>query len=135
MSIIKKVNHVAIVVEDIDQALVFWKDALDLPLQKIEDVPSEKVKVAFLPIGDSEVELVQPSEEESGISKFLHERGPGLHHMCFEVEDIYQSLLRLKIKGIRVINETPIQLPGRKMAFIHPKSTMGVLVELYQLTD
>ena len=135
MSIIKKVNHVAIVVEDIDQALVFWQDALDLPLQKIEDVPSEKVRVAFLPIGDSEVELVQPTEEESGISKFLRDRGPGLHHMCFEVEDIDQTLLRLKTKGIRVINESPIQLPGRKMTFIHPKSTMGVLVELYQLTD
>jgi methylmalonyl-CoA/ethylmalonyl-CoA epimerase len=135
MSIIKKVNHVAVVVEDIDQALAFWRDALGLHLQKIEDVPSEKVKVAFLPVGDSEVELVQPKDEESGISKFLHERGPGLHHMCFEVEDIDPVLLRLKSKGIRVINETPIQIPGRKMAFIHPKSTMGVLVELYQLTD
>jgi len=135
MSIIKKVNHIAIVVEDIGQALAFWQDALGLHLQKIEDVPSEKVKVAFLPVGDSEVELVQPTEEESGISKFLRDRGPGLHHMCFEVEDIDQTLLRLKTKGIRVINESPIQLPGRKMAFIHPKSAMGVLVELYQLTD
>jgi len=135
MSIIKKVNHIAIVVEDIGQALAFWQDALGLHLQKIEDVPSEKVKVAFLPVGDSEVELVQPTEEESGISKFLRDRGPGLHHMCFEVEDIDQTLLRLKTKGIRVINESPIQLPGRKMTFIHPKSTMGVLVELYQLTD
>ena len=134
MSKIKKINHVAIVVADIDQALGFWRDALGLELQHIEDVPSQKAVVAFLPVGDSEVELVKPSTEDSGLGKFLAERGGGMHHLCFEVDDIAAKLDELKSKGVRLINETPLELPGRKMAFVHPKSTGGVLVELYQIT-
>ncbi len=134
MAQIKKINHVAVVVADIDQALSFWRDALGLELHHVEDVPSQKATVAFLPVGDSEVELVKPSTEDSGLGKFLAERGGGMHHLCFEVDDIAAKLDELKVKGVRLINETPMELPGRKMAFVHPKSTGGVLVELYEIT-
>jgi methylmalonyl-CoA/ethylmalonyl-CoA epimerase len=131
---ITKINHVAIVVPEIEGALNFWRDALGLELHHVEDVPSQKSSVAFLPLGESEVELVKPTSEDSGVAKFLAERGGGMHHLCFEVDDIEGMLAQLKKKGVRLINETPQELPGRKMAFVHPKATGGVLVELYQIT-
>ena len=131
---LKKINHVAIVVADIDESLKFWRDALGIELSHIEDVPSQKAQVAFLPLGDSEVELVKPTTDDSGAAKFLAERGGGMHHLCFETDDVAAMLADLKAKGVRLINEEPIVLPGRKMAFVHPKSTGGVLVELYELT-
>lgn len=134
MAKIKKLNHVAIVVADIEEALRFWRDGLGIELDHIEDVPSQKSQVAFLPLGESEVELVRPTTGDSGVAKFLAERGPGMHHLCFEVDDIDGMLVDLKAKGIRLINETAMQLEGRKVAFIHPKSANGVLVELYQIT-
>lgn len=135
MSEIKKINHVAIVVEDIQSALGFWRDQLGLELDHIEDVPSQGSKVAFMPVGDSEVELVQPTNPESGLAKYLEKRGEGLHHLCIEVNDIEAMLSMLKEKGVRLINETPLNLPGRRMAFVHPKAGNGVLIELYQLLD
>lgn len=134
MSINKKINHVAVVVADIDEALKFWQDALGIKLDHIEDVPSQKAQVAFLPLGDSEIELVKPTAEDTGAAKFLAERGGGMHHLCIEVDDINGKLMELKAKGIRLINEEPMVLPGRKMAFVHPKSTGGVLLELYEIT-
>ena len=134
MAKITKINHVAIVVPDVDGALNFWRDGLGLELHHVEDVPSQKSQVAFIPVGDSEVELVRPTTDDSGVAKFLADRGPGMHHLCFEVDDLDGMLADLKGKGIRLINETPIQLEGRKLAFVHPKSASGVLVELYQLT-
>jgi methylmalonyl-CoA/ethylmalonyl-CoA epimerase len=131
---LKKINHVAIVVADIDESLKFWRDALGIELSHIEDVPSQKAQVAFLPLGDSEVELVKPTADDTGAAKFLAERGGGMHHLCFETDDVATMLADLKAKGVRLINEEPIVLPGRKMAFVHPKSTGGVLVELYELT-
>jgi methylmalonyl-CoA/ethylmalonyl-CoA epimerase len=131
---LKKINHVAIVVADIDESLMFWRDALGIELSHIEDVPSQKAQVAFLPLGDSEVELVKPTADDTGAAKFLAERGGGMHHLCFETDDVAAMLADLKAKGVRLINEEPIVLPGRKMAFVHPKSTGGVLVELYELT-
>jgi len=133
MANITKINHIAIVVADIDGALSFWRDALGLVVDHIEDVTSQKAVVGFLPCGDSEVELVKPTAEDTGIAKFLAERGGGMHHLCFEVDDIDAMLLQLKDKGVRLINETAMELPGRKISFVHPKSTGGVLVELYQL--
>lgn len=133
MARIKKINHVAIAVAEIEQALVFWRDTLGLDLHHIEDVPSQKSIVAFMPVGESEVELVKPTAEDTGVAKFIAERGGGIHHLCFEVDDIEEMLAALKSKGIRLINEHPLELPGRKMAFIHPKSTGGVLVELYEV--
>lgn len=135
MAKIKKINHVAIAVSDVDASLTFWRDALGLAVDHIEDVPSQKATVVFIPVGDSEVELVRPTSEDTGVAKFLAERGGGMHHLCFEVDDIEGMLEDLKAKGVRLINETPLELPGRKMAFIHPKSSGGVLVELYEITN
>ena len=133
MAKVLKINHVAIAVEDIQAALGFWQNALGIPLDHIEDVPSQQAWVAFLPLGGSEVELVQPTVEETGTAKFLKERGGGMHHLCLEVDDIEGMLAQLKEAGIRLINETPLELEGRRMAFIHPKSASGVLVELYEI--
>lgn len=130
-----KINHVAIVVQDIDAALNFWEQTFGLELDHVEDVPSQKSKVAFLPLGESEIELVQPTTSDSGLANFLEKRGEGMHHICIEVSDIDATLAELKSKGVRLINEIPEELPGRKMAFIHPKAANGVLVELYQLTE
>jgi methylmalonyl-CoA/ethylmalonyl-CoA epimerase len=121
MGEIIKINHVAIVVENIDGALTFWRDALGLQLDHLEDVPSQQSQVAFIPVGGSEIELVAPTTEDSGMAKYLVNKGPGMHHLCFEVSNIEEILVKLKEKGVRLINETPQELPGRKMAFIHPK--------------
>jgi len=134
MGEIKKINHVAIVVDSIESALPFWQDAFGLELHHIEEVPSQHSKVAFFPLGDSEVELAEPTNKESGLARYLETRGPGIHHLCFEVQGIEAVMTSLKEKGVRLINETPQVLPGRKMAFVHPKSTGGVLIELYELT-
>jgi methylmalonyl-CoA/ethylmalonyl-CoA epimerase len=135
MAQITKINHVAIAVADIDTALGFWGEALGLVVSHIEEVSSQKAVVAFIPVGKSEIELVKPTSEDSGVGKFLSERGGGVHHLCFEVDDLDAFLAQLKSSGVRLINEIPIELPGRKAAFIHPKSANGVLVELYQLVD
>lgn len=132
---IKRIDHIAIVVEDIDTALGFWRDALGLELSHVEDVPDQQSIVAFLRTGDSEVELVKPTADDSGVARYLSKRGPGVHHICFEVDDIHEVLAILKEKNIRLIDESPmIGTGGKKIAFIHPESTHGVLVELYQLT-
>lgn len=128
-----KINHIAVAVEDIDAALSFWRDALGMRLDHVEEVPSQKARVAFLPVGESEVELVQPTSPDTGTAKFLAERGPGIHHLCLEVQDIAGMLAQLKAAGVRLINETPQELEGRRIAFVHPKSTGGVLIEFYEL--
>jgi methylmalonyl-CoA/ethylmalonyl-CoA epimerase len=131
---IKSINHVAIVVEDMDESLTFWRDALGIELREVRDVPAEKSQVAFLPLDGSEVELVKPTSDDSGIAKYLAKRGEGLHHLCLEVDDIEGMLAQLKTKGIRLINEEPRKASdGKRYAFVHPESTSGVLVELYQL--
>lgn len=135
MEKLKKINHVAILVKDIEDALVFWRDKLGLPLEHIEDVPSQASKVAFLPLGESEIELVQPTDSDSSLSKALEKRGEGMHHLCIEVDDIEVMVRRLKEKEVQLINEEPLDLPGRRMAFIHPKSANGVLVELYEIDE
>jgi methylmalonyl-CoA/ethylmalonyl-CoA epimerase len=130
---VKKINHIAIAVDNIEAMLPFWQEALGLSVDHIEEVPSQKARVAFLPVGDGEVELVQPTDPATGMAKFLKEKGPGMHHLCLEVENIDQALEELKAKGVGLINEAAQILPGRKMAFVHPKSTGGVLVELYEI--
>lgn len=131
---IKQINHVAIVVEDIDESLAFWRDALGIEMHELRDVPAEKSKVAFLPVAGSEIELVQPTNDDSGIAKYLAKRGQGMHHVCLEVDDIDGMLAQLKEKGIRLINEQPrTASDGKRYAFIHPESSSGVLVELYQI--
>ena len=131
---VKQINHVAVVVDDMEKALSFWQDALGLELHELRDVPAEKSQVAFLPLPGSEVELVQPTTDDSGIAKYLVKRGPGMHHLCLEVDDIEAMISQLKAKGVRLINEEPRKAAdGKKYAFIHPESTSGVLVELYQI--
>ena len=131
---IKRIDHIAIVIEEMDAALGFWRDILGLPLDHVEDVPDQKSLVAFLPTGESEVELVKPTTDDSGVARFLQKRGPGIHHICFEVEDIDAALSELKEKGVKLINETPLSgSGGKRLAFIHPSSASGVLVELYEL--
>jgi methylmalonyl-CoA/ethylmalonyl-CoA epimerase len=130
---IKKISHIAIVVPNIKESLTFWQDALGLDLSHVEDVPAQETKVAFLPTGGSEVELVEPTNDTSGMARYMAKRGPGIHHICFEVEGIEGILAQLKAKGVQLINEEPtIGAGGKKVAFIHPKSTGGVLVELYE---
>jgi methylmalonyl-CoA/ethylmalonyl-CoA epimerase len=131
---IKRINHIALVVDDIEAALGFWREALGLELTEVELVPEQQATVAFLPVGESHVELVQPTTETSGLARFLAKRGPGLHHLCLEVDDLEQTLARLKAKGVRLIDEVPrLGSGGKKLAFIHPESTYGVLLELYEL--
>ncbi len=134
MSDLKRLDHVAVLVPDLDQALIFWQDQLGLSLDHVETVSSMAVKIAFLPLGESEIELVQPTTEDSGLAKYLAKRGPGLHHICIETNDIKGKLAELKEKSVRLIDEEPVLMDdGRQLAFIHPKSTGGVLVELYEL--
>lgn len=134
MAKIKRIDHIAILTDNLEGALSFWHDALGMELGGIEDVPAEKSLVAFLPTGGSEVELVKPTSDDSGLARYLEKRGPGLHHVCLEVDDIEGMLERLKERGIQLINERAMSgIGGRKYAFIHPKATGGVLVELYQL--
>jgi methylmalonyl-CoA/ethylmalonyl-CoA epimerase len=134
MPIIKKIDHVAIVVEDMENALSFWRDALGLELHELRDVPAEKSQVAFMPVSDTELELVMPTTDDSGIAKYLDKRGQGMHHLCLEVDDLLGMLAQLKAKGVRLINEEPrTSADGKIYAFIHPESACGVLVELYQL--
>jgi len=134
MTSVKRINHIAIVVDEIEDALHFWRDALGLKVARVEEIQDQDSVVAFLPVGDMEIELVQPTSDESGIARYLNKRGPGIHHICFEVDDIEASLESLKASGVRLINSEPtIGTSGKRFAFIHPESTHGVLVELYEL--
>ena len=129
-----RLNHVAVLVPDLDQALAFWQDQLGLSLDHVETISGMAVKIAFLPLGESEIELVQPTTEDSGLAKYLSKRGPGLHHICIETDNISAKLAELNEKGVRLIDQEPVLMDdGRQLAFIHPKSTGGVLVELYEL--
>jgi len=130
---ITNINHVAIVVEDMQKSLAFWRDSLGLDLHELRDVPAEASQVAFLPLAGAEIELVRPTTEDSGIAKYLAKRGAGMHHICLEVDDLPGMLAQLRARGVRLINEEPrAAADGKRYAFIHPESTSGVLVELYQ---
>ncbi len=134
MASITKINHIAVAVNDIDSSLTFWRDALGLEPAELRDVPAEAAQIAFLPVGGTEVELVRPTTDDSGLAKYIAKRGAGLHHLCLETDNIEAMLTQLKEKGIRLINESPrTGADGKKYAFIHPKSTGGVLVELYEV--
>jgi methylmalonyl-CoA/ethylmalonyl-CoA epimerase len=126
-------DHLAIAVPDLEAAMAFYRDALGLDVQRVEDVPREGVKVAFLPVGDSHIELVQPTRDDTGIVKWMAKHGAGMHHMCLAVEDIDAALARLVARGCELINPQPVARDdGTRYAFIHPRSAFGVLVELYE---
>lgn len=134
MTELKRLDHVAVLVPDLEEALTFWQNQLGLSLDHVETVSSMAVKIAFLPLGESEIELVQPITKDSGLAKYLAKRGPGLHHICIEVDDIAAKLDELISNDVRLIDEVPVMMDdGRQLAFIHPKSTGGVLIELYEL--
>lgn len=133
---IKGIDHIAIVVDDIESALGFWRDVLGLELDHVEEVPEQKSLVAFLPVDGSKIELVEPTSDDSGVARYLKKHGPGMHHICLQVEALESTLAELKAKGVHLINETPLEgSGGKRLAFIHPKSTQGVLVELYELNQ
>lgn len=133
---VKRIDHVAILVDDVEKSLKFWQDGLGIQLSHFEDVPAEKSMVAFLPVGDNEIELVKPTTDDSGLARYLEKRGPGMHHICLEVDDISAMLEHLKASGIQLINEVPLEgSGGKRYAFIHPKSANGVMVELYELPE
>jgi len=132
---IKRIDHIAIVVPNIEEALGFYQDTLGLQLTHIEEVPEQEVIAAFLPAGESEIELVEPVNETSGVARFMAKRGPGIHHICIEVDNIEAALARFKARGVELINEEPsIGSGGKKIAFVHPRSASGVLIELYETT-
>jgi methylmalonyl-CoA/ethylmalonyl-CoA epimerase len=127
------IQHLGVAVESIEGALAFWRDALGLELKEVEVVEDQGVRVAMLPIGESRIELLEASGEETPVGKFLAKRGPGIHHLCVEVNDINAKLDELKACGARLIDERPrIGAGGALVAFIHPSSTGGVLIELTQ---
>ncbi len=130
---ITRIDHIGIAVQNIKDALTFFEDALGVKLERVESEEGGRTDVAFLPVGGSDVELVEPKDTDSGLAKYLAKRGEGVHHICFEVDDIEAALARLKEHGAQLIDETPRRnAKGTRYAFIHPKSAHGVLIELYQ---
>ena len=128
-----KIDHLGIATKEIAEALKFWQDALGLENVHTEEVEEQKVRVAMLPIGETNIELLEPTSEDSPVAKFIRKRGEGIHHIAVEVKDIKKSLEKLKSKGARLIDETPrIGAGGCLIAFVHPKSTGGVLLELVE---
>jgi methylmalonyl-CoA/ethylmalonyl-CoA epimerase len=129
----KGLDHVAIAVKDLDQAVALYRDVLGLELAEIEEVPEQQVRTAIFGHGMGRVELISPTVADSGVAKFLAKRGEGLHHICIEVDDIDAAIAALKSRGAPLIDETPKSgAGGAKVAFIHPKGSHGVLVELRQ---
>jgi methylmalonyl-CoA/ethylmalonyl-CoA epimerase len=126
-------DHIGIAVEDLDAAIELYREKLGFDVQSIEDVPGFGVKVAFLPLGEGNVELVQPVTDDSAMAKFLEKKGPGFHHLCFRVDDIRAELARLEDAGVQLVDREPREgAHGTLVAFLHPKSTGGVLIELAQ---
>lgn len=126
-----KIDHIGIAVKSIDKALEFYNKQMGLNCEGTEYIKTQEVRVAFLPIGDSEIELLEPTGEKSAVTRFIEKRGEGIHHIAFRVSNIEEEIERLKGLGIQFIDETPSYgAGGASIAFIHPKSTGGVLVEL-----
>lgn len=133
--LVKRIDHVAIVVRSIDQALGFYRDLLGMQPFEIKALPGEGVRIAFLPSGGpqgSEIELVEPTDPSTGVAQFLEKRGEGLHHICLETPDIDAAFAYLTARGARVIDTTPRQAAEGRAIFLHPKSANGVLLELVQ---
>ena len=129
----QKIAHIGIAVPDLDEALVAWRDRLGCEVEATTDMPDRGLRIAFLPVGESMVELMAPLGPDSQISTFLERRGPGIHHLCFAVSGIEERLRLYRERGVRLIDETPsIGAEGFPMGFLHPKSTSGVLVELLE---
>jgi methylmalonyl-CoA epimerase len=127
-----RIHHVAIIVRSIDAALAVYRDLLGLPLETVMDIPSDHVRIAFLGVGESKVELVEPTDDTTGVARFLANKGEGFHHVCFEVANLAEELTRLGIDGIELIDSAPRRGAEGPVAFLHPRSCHGVLVELIE---
>jgi len=127
-----RVHHVAVVVEDIGASLRLWRDTLGLPVELILPIEHDRVTIAFLPVGESKIELVQPDDDTTGVARFLASRGEGFHHVCFEVANIAEALLRLELDGVELIDTAARKGAEGPVAFLHPRSCQGVLVELIE---
>ena len=134
----RRIDHVAIIVRDIEQALAFYRDTLGIAPSEIREVASEQVRIAFLPLGGpggSEIELVEPTAENANLLKFLGKRGEGLHHICLEVDDIDNALREMQEKGAPVLDKQPRPAAEGRAIFLHPKGTNGVLLELLEKAE
>ncbi len=130
---VKVVDHIGVAVPSIDEALKFWQETLGVECHGVEVVADQKVKTAFLPIKDSEIELLEPTADDSPVAKYMEKKGPGIHHLAIRVENLEAALEELKAKGVKLIDEKPRKGAGGAMiAFLHPKATGGVLLELCQ---
>ena len=127
-----RIHHVAVVVQDLETSLAFYRDGLGLTLEAILPVDEDRVRIAFLDVGESKVELVEPTDETTGVARFLASRGEGFHHVCFEVPELARALDMLARQGIELIDATPRRGAEGPVAFLHPRSCHGVLVELIE---
>jgi methylmalonyl-CoA epimerase len=127
-----KVHHVALIVRSIEDAMRLWRDSLGLDLETVMEIPSDKVRIAFLTVGESKVELVEPTDDTTGVARFLESKGEGFHHVCFEVANLAETLIRLEVDGLELIDSSPRRGAEGPVAFIHPRSCHGVLVELIE---
>ncbi len=127
-----RVHHVAVVVRDLEAALGLYRDTLGLPLETVQDIPGDGVRIAFLPLDDTKLELVEPTDPSTGVARFLESRGEGFHHVCFEVPDLAETLTRLAINGLELIDTAPRAGAEGPVAFLHPRSCHGLLVELIE---
>ena len=127
-----RIHHVAVVVERMEPVLAFWRDSLGLDLDVVEEMAHDRVRIAFLPVGESKIELVEPTDDTTGVARFLAKGGEGVHHICFEVANLAETLLRLEIDGIELIDTAPRKGAEGPVAFLHPRSCHGVLVELIE---
>src|SRR3989440_11607006 len=131
----KRIDHIAIIVRDIEQALVFYRDTLGITPGEIKEVPGEQVRIAFLPLGGpggSEIELIEPITADSSLTKFLERRGEGLHHICLEVDDIDATLAEMQAKDVPVLDQQPRIAAEGRASFVHPRAANGVLLELLE---
>jgi methylmalonyl-CoA epimerase len=129
---IGRIHHVAVVVRSLEAALPFWRDVLGLPLERVADIASDAVRIAFLPVGEARIELVEPTDATTGVARYLAKHGEGVHHLCFEVPNLAEALTRLAIEGIELIDTAPRRGAEGPVAFLHPRSCHGVLVELIE---
>ena len=129
----QRIDHLGIAVRSLDEASLFYREVLGLEYGGTEEIPDQKVRVAFFQIGEVRIELLEPTAVDSPIAKFLEKRGPGLHHIAYQVEDLPATIAALKAAGVRLIDKTPREgAHGMKIAFAHPQSTTGVLTEFCQ---
>jgi methylmalonyl-CoA/ethylmalonyl-CoA epimerase len=130
---IQKIDHIGVAVQSIDSALGLFRDVLGLEFGGTDEVATQKVRVAFLKVGETRIELLEPTQEDSNVGKYLASKGEGIHHIALKVDDIDAALTRLKEQGVRLINEQPVPgAHGTRISFLHPKGTHGMLLELVE---